>query len=156
MLPTSACSVTPLAAPSHWQPSNSWCNRVTRTVVDGSAVPLVDVTDTNPNIAYVHDPYLPPLGTGAQNIGKVWAGGLSETNPLVSPLYGSLKGLPPTYVYAGSLDSVSPDALVLQQEAVSQAAPISFVLATGEIHDWVFLTPDGVRYWPQIHQELGA
>jgi triacylglycerol lipase len=118
--------------------------------------PWLDVTDTNPNIGFVHDPYLPPLGSGAQNISKVWAGGLSETNPLVSPLYGSLKGLPPTYVYSGSLDSAAPDALVLQQEAVSQAAPISFVLASGEIHDWAFISPDGVRYWPQIHQELGA
>jgi triacylglycerol lipase len=117
--------------------------------------PWLDLSDTNPNIAYVHDPYLPPLGSGAQNIGKVWAGNLPENNYEVSPLYGSLKGLPPTYVYSGSLDAVSPDALVLQQEAVAQAAPISFALVNGEIHDWIFLTPDGLQYWPQIDQELG-
>jgi triacylglycerol lipase len=46
--------------------------------------------------------------------------------------------------------------LVLQQQAVTQAAPISFVLRTGEIHDWVLLTPDGFRYLPQIYQELGV
>jgi triacylglycerol lipase len=117
--------------------------------------PWLDVSDTNPNIAYVHDPYLPPLGSGAQNIGKVWAGNLPENNYEVSPLYGSLKGLPPTYVYSGSLDEVSPDALVLQQEAITQGAPISFALVNGEIHDWIFLTPDGLQYWPQIDQELG-
>jgi triacylglycerol lipase len=117
--------------------------------------PWLDVGDTNPNIGFVHDPLLPPLGTGAQQIGKVWAGGLPENNPLVSPLYGSLKGLPPTYVYSGSLDSVAPDALVLQQEAAVAGAPISFVLGTGGIHDWVLLTVDGFRYWPQIDQELG-
>ncbi len=118
--------------------------------------PWLDVSDTNPNIAYVHDPILPPLGSGAQNIGKVWAGNLPENNYEVSPLYGSLKGLPPTYVYSGSLDEVSPDALVLEQEAVAQGAPISFALVNGEIHDWIFLTPDGLHYWPQIDQELGA
>jgi triacylglycerol lipase len=118
--------------------------------------PWLDVSDTNPNIAYVHDPILPPLGSGAQNIGKVWAGNLPENNYEVSPLYGSLKGLPPTYVYSGSLDEVSPDALVLEQEAVAQDAPISFALVNGEIHDWIFLTPDGLHYWPQIDQELGA
>lgn len=118
--------------------------------------PWLDVSDTNPNIAYVHDPYLPPLGTGAQNIGKVWAGNLPENNYEVSPLYGSLKGLPTTYVYSGSLDEASPDALVLEQEAVAQGAPISFALVNGEIHDWIFLTPDGMHYWPQIHHELGA
>ena len=116
--------------------------------------PWLDLSDTNPNIAYVHDPYLPPLGTGAQNIGKVWAGNLPENNYEVSPLYGSLKGLPQTYVYSGSLDEVSPDALVLQQAAVTQGAPISFALVNGEIHDWIFLTPDGLNYWPHIDQEL--
>jgi hypothetical protein len=54
------------------------------------------------------------------------------------------------------LDSLAPDVLVLQQEAASQGAPISFVLANGQIHDWVTFTPDGPQYWPQIDQELGA
>ena len=118
--------------------------------------PWLDVSNTNPNIGFVHDPLLPPLNSGAQQIGKIWAGNLPEDNYEVSPLYGSLKGLPPTYLYSGSLDSVAPDALVLQQEAVAQGAPISFVLATGEIHDWVLLSPDGFKYWSQIDQELGA
>ena len=109
---------------------------------------------TNPNIAFVHDPLLPV--EPAQQCGKAWAGNLSVTNPEVSPLYGSLSGLPPTTVYSGSLDSLAPDVLVLQQEAVAQGAPISFVLANGEIHDWIIFTPDGSQYWPQIDQELGV
>lgn len=116
--------------------------------------PWLDVTNTNPNLGFVRDPWLPPPWVGAQ-IGKVWAGNLSVTDPMVSPLYGSLQGLPPTYVYSGSLDSAAPDALVLQQHAVAQGAPISFALVNGEIHDWLFITPDGVHYWPQIDQELG-
>jgi triacylglycerol lipase len=109
---------------------------------------------TNPNIAFVQDPLLVPVGT-AQQIGKVWAGNLPVNDPLVSPPYGSLSGLPPTYVYSGNLDILSPDVLVLQQEAAAVAAPMSFVLANGEIHDWILLTLDGPQYWPQIDQELG-
>jgi triacylglycerol lipase len=116
--------------------------------------PWLDVGLTNPNIAFVHDPLL-PLGPG-QQIGREWAGNLPETNYEVSPLYGSLKGLPPTYVYSGSSDMLAPDVLVLRQEAATQGAPISFVLAKGEIHDWVLLTLDGPQYWPQIDQELGV
>jgi triacylglycerol lipase len=90
-----------------------------------------------------------------QQLGKEWAGNLPINNYEVSPLYGSLKGLPPTTVYAGSQDLVAPDLLLLRQEAVAQGAPISFVLATGETHDWIFITPDGLHHWPQIDQELG-
>jgi triacylglycerol lipase len=115
--------------------------------------PWLDVSLTNPNIAFVHDPLL-PVAPG-QQIGKEWAGNLPENSYEVSPLYGSLKGLPPTYVYSGSMDSLAPDVVVLDQEALAQGAPISFVLATGEIHDWILLTPDGSRYLPQLEQELG-
>ena len=120
--------------------------------------PALDLTASNPAIGLVNAPFPGgPAALGAtQQIGKEWAGGLSMTNPLVSPLDGSLKGLPPTYVYAGSLDPVAPDVLLLQHEAVAQGAPISFALVNGEFHDWMFLSPDGVRYWPQIHRELGA
>jgi triacylglycerol lipase len=122
--------------------------------------PWLDVAMTNPNIAFVHDPLVnSPLISGLlgsdPNVGPEWAGDLPENNYLVSPLYGSLKGLPPTYVYAGSLDSLTPDAVVLQQEAATQGAPLSFVFANGECHDWVYLTPDGFELLPQIYQELG-
>jgi triacylglycerol lipase len=115
--------------------------------------PWLDVTFSNPNIAFVQDPLL-PIAPGIQ-IGQEWAGGLSTKDPMVSPLYGNLSGLPPTYVYTGNLDSLSPDVLVLQHNAALATAPINFVLANGQIHDWVILTPDGPQYWAQIDQELG-
>ena len=124
--------------------------------VPGSMVllsPWVNVALNNPNIGFVHDPLL-PVGPG-QAIGKEWAGGLPENNYEVSPLYGSLKGLPPTTVYSGSLDSLGPDVVVLDENAATQGAPFSFVLRTGEIHDWILLSPDGYGYLPQIEKELG-
>jgi len=95
------------------------------------------------------------VGQAGGQIGKVWAGNLSVTNPEVSPLYGSLSGLPPTYVYTGSLDQLAPEAFALQQAALAQGAPMSFVLGKGQIHDWILLTPGGPQHWPQIDQELG-
>ncbi|KAA1249033.1 PPE family protein [Mycobacterium simiae] len=115
--------------------------------------PWLDLGMTNPNIAFVQDPLL-PVGP-AQQFGRVWAGNLPVNDPLVSPLYGSLSGLPPTYVYSGNLDILAPDVFVLQQAAATQGAPISFVLANGQIHDWILLTVDGFHYLPQINQQLG-
>jgi len=123
--------------------------------VPGSMVllsPWLNLAMTNPNIGLVQDPLL-PFGP-AQELGKAWAGGLNVGNPEVSPLNGSLSGLPHTTVYTGNLDILSPDALVLEQEAATAGAPFSFVLANGEIHDWILLTPDGPQYWPQIDREL--
>ncbi|ORV38304.1 PPE family protein [Mycobacterium conspicuum] len=117
--------------------------------------PVLNMALNNPNIAFVHDPLL-NVGNGiGAPVGEEWAGNLPMTDPLVSPLYGSLKGLPPTYVYTGSLDSMGPDVVVLDQEAATLGAPISFVLHSGEIHDWVLLSPDGGRYLSQIYKELG-
>ncbi|OBK13630.1 PE domain-containing protein [Mycobacterium asiaticum] len=97
----------------------------------------------------------PWLDVGTGGLGKLWAGNLATTNPLVSPLYGSITGLPPTYVYSGSLDSLAQQAAVLEQTALAQGAPFKFVLEAGGIHDWILLTPAGLLYWPQINQQLG-
>jgi triacylglycerol lipase len=94
------------------------------------------------------------VGNGG-GLGPIWAGGLSTTNPMVSPLYGSLAGLPPTYVYSGALDPLVQQAAVLQQAAVAQGAPFSFILNQTGIHDFILLTPSGLPYWPGINQQLG-
>jgi triacylglycerol lipase len=116
--------------------------------------PWLDLGMTNPNIALVQDPLL-PVGP-AQVIGREWAGGLPLTNPEVSPLYAPtsvLNALPPTYIYSGNMDILTADVLRLQQ--LAPQAPIGYVLASGQIHDWIILTIDGPQYWPQIDRELG-
>jgi hypothetical protein len=46
--------------------------------------------------------------------------------------------------------------LRLEQDATAQDAPISFILRTGEIHDWALLPfLDGAQVQQQIYQELG-
>ena len=99
-------------------------------------------------------PWLDLQSTGGV-IGKEWAGGLSLTDQRVSPGFGSLSGLPHTYVYTGTADSLEPSAIALGQAAIDQGVPMSFVIANGQIHDWVLLAPWGSQLWPQIDQELG-
>lgn len=65
----------------------------------------------------------PWLDVGTWQISQAWAGNLAVNDPLVSPLYGSLNGLPPTYVYSGSLDPLAQQAVVLEHTAVVQGAP---------------------------------
>ena len=99
-------------------------------------------------------PWLDLQSTGGV-IGKEWAAGLLLTDYRVSPGFGSLSGLPHTSVYTGTADSLEPSAIALRQAAILQGDPMSFVIASGQIHDWVLLAPWGYQLWPQIDQELG-
>jgi triacylglycerol lipase len=118
------------------------------------ASPLLDLTLSNPNIPLADDPLA--NGEGSRPFLQQWAGDLPLTDPLVSPLYGSLDGLPPTTVYAGSASLLAPDTLVLQQIAQTEGAPFTFVLERDQLEDWV-LVPfgDGPNYTQQIYEELG-
>jgi len=117
--------------------------------------PRLDNTFSNPNIPMVHDPLVNVQG--GHYTAALWAGGLSLTDPLVSPIYGSLDGLPPTLVYSAEYSLLSPDALYLQQLAQQQGAPITFVNARGQVEDWVIFAflPDAQRELPGLHEGLG-
>ena len=122
--------------------------------------PPLDSTLSNPAIQFVDDPTLsatPTLLTVLKS-GALWADGLDLTDPLVSPLYGSLAGLPPTAVYAGSNDVVAPDVLILRDKALATpGADFTFILRKGEPHDWAILTilPETQAILPDIYQQLG-
>ena len=119
--------------------------------------PWLDVSMTNPAINAMADPLLYPPALKRQ--GALWAGDLALTDPMVSPVYGSLDGLPPVFVYSGNLDSLSPDVLVLQEKALATpGSQFTFVLRDGQIHDWALpLLPDGLSVRRQIlHQLTGT
>jgi len=75
--------------------------------------PWLDVTLSNPAISTISDPVL--RTASLRNAGQQSAGDLSPNDPLVSPPYGSLAGLPPTAVYCGNLDLLAADVLRLKR-----------------------------------------
>jgi triacylglycerol lipase len=120
--------------------------------------PWLDVTMSNPAIASIEDPVLRIMSL--RTAGEQWAGNLSLTDPWVSPIYGSLVGLPPTAVYCGNLDLLSADVLRLREQALTaEASQFTFVLRNGAIHDWamggVFSTPESAAVQRDIYQQLG-
>ena len=120
--------------------------------------PPLDLTLSNPAIQFVDDPLFSGLLPTLHNIVQQWAGDLDLTDPLVSPLYGSLAGLPPTAVYFGSLEIFAPDGLVLQDKALATpGADFTFILRKGELHDWptVPILPETQAVLPDIYHQLG-
>jgi triacylglycerol lipase len=115
--------------------------------------PWLDVTMTEPGIDDINDPALDPAML--RRCGLQWAGGLDPAHPLVSPLFGSLAGLPTTAVYSGSLDVLCVDAIRLRANAIAEGVDMSFVLRRGLIHDWALSPlPEAVEVRPDIHRQL--
>jgi triacylglycerol lipase len=116
--------------------------------------PWVDVTMSNPVMHDIDDPLL--NAADSRQKGKLWAGSLDTTDPLVSPLYGSLSGLPATAVYAGSLELLAADMLVLCDKALATpGAEFTFILRKGEMHTWALpVLPEARGVRPQIYEQL--
>lgn len=106
--------------------------------------PWLDLTLGNPDIPAVeaHDPML--ARAGLIEIGQAWAGGEDRTQPRLSPLNGSLGGLPPMDVYIGTRDLLQPDVMVLQKRAADQGAHMSVTICQGAVHIYPLTpTPEG-------------
>jgi triacylglycerol lipase len=125
--------------------------------------PALDLSSTNPNVELIDDPLLDLVGGSVDR--TIWTKGLETPadpdgtlNPLASPLFGSLDGLPPTTVYAGSMDRTAASVLALQQKvAATPGAPFTFELRKGEFHDWViFPLPDAAAELPGMYDALGV
>ena len=86
-------------------------------------------------------------------------GPATSTRPIrgSAPYTGRLAGLPPTAVYSGSLDLLSPDALRLRDRALAEGADFTFVLRKGLIHDWAIVPflPEAFAVLPDIYHQLG-
>jgi acetyl esterase/lipase len=118
--------------------------------------PWLDASVSDPASQTIDD----PVANYAElkGVGLLWAGDLDPADPRVSPLFGSLEGLPPIAVYSGSLELLSPQTLRLRERALAEGADITFVLRKGEVHVWAtlpFLLPEAHAVRPDIYQQLG-
>ena len=62
--------------------------------------------------------------------GHAWAGGLDEKDPMVSPLYGDMHGLPPTDLYSGTYDVLYTDIVIAERKL--REAGVDAVLHTAD------------------------
>ena len=99
--------------------------------------PWVDVTMSNPAIEAVlpSDPMLHPASQLAA--GTAWAGGRDLRDPLISPLYDSLAGLPPIAIYQGAKDILLPDAERFAEKAREAGADVTLHVYPDAFHDFV-------------------
>jgi monoterpene epsilon-lactone hydrolase len=101
--------------------------------------PVLDVTKRNPAIAAVarHDPMLTVTGTAES--GRLYAGDLDPSDPLVSPINGDLHGLAPVTLFSGTHDINNPDARELVRRATAAGLPLDYHEVRGGLHVYPLL-----------------
>jgi acetyl esterase/lipase len=101
--------------------------------------PWLDIATDDPGVLAT-EPRDPMLATpAAQLAGRWWARGLDLRDPRVSPLHGSLAGLPPTLVFTGTRDMLNADSRRLRDKAAGEGANLLFREYEGLFHVWMCL-----------------
>ena len=104
--------------------------------------PLLDATKNNPvkNVLAPRDPVLEP--EGCQEAALLYAGSEPLDSPLVSPIFGSMKGLPKVFAWTGTNDMLYADTLLLREALHQAKTPYHIYTYPDMVHDWMF---DGFR-----------
>lgn len=102
--------------------------------------PWLDASLTNGDIAAVErrDPLFTRRALG--HAGRLYAGELGADHPMVSPMRGSLDGLPPITIFAGTRDILWPDA---RDFAASAGATLHE--RNGALHDHLLVPGPNAR-----------
>ncbi len=117
--------------------------------------PWLDAVLDNPDILNI-DKLDPILNIkGLQDAGKAYAGELDRRDPLVSPLFGSLEGLPDITLYTADNDILMPDCKKLKEKAVAMGHKLDFHEIKGLFHDgMIYPTPEGKKVRHMIFNSL--
>ncbi len=101
--------------------------------------PWLDVTMSNSYIESI-DPEDPFLNVQAlKAAGQAWAAGANPRKPWISPLYGSMEGLPPMHLFIGTKDVLIADARRFRGFCIEAKADLSFYEYENMVHDWMLL-----------------
>ena len=80
------------------------------------------------------DPFISP--EAGELFAKLYAGKNDRTNPLISPLYGDLKGLPPLFIQVGTAEVLLDDSMRLAERAKAAGVEVELDVWEDMIHDF--------------------
>lgn len=96
--------------------------------------PWIDVTMTNPAIPSLEGGDFILSAYGLAGLGKLWAGEMEIKDSRVSPLYGSMTGLPPTLIFCGTDEILRPDITLLHEKMKAAGTKCRLVIGEGLWH----------------------
>ena len=130
--------------------------------------PLTDLTFSGASIQTneVTDVMLAPmlrilnrLPRSMKSWSVVWKHKIRPANPIASPLFGDLAGLPPTLVQASEAEMLLDDARRYVYKAWASGSPAKLQTWSDMVHVWQIFDPDlpqAVEAWEEIRKFLEA
>ncbi|MGO4329423.1 alpha/beta hydrolase [Cupriavidus sp. 2TAF22] len=113
--------------------------------------PFLDAGGSNPGIDAIEPLDLMLSRPGGIECGRVYAGDDPVTLAQVSPINGSLQGLPPTTLFIGTHDILLPDCRLFRELARQQGLPLRYFEYEGMFHVWMLLPmPEADAAFAQI------
>ena len=92
---------------------------------------------TNPNITKtLEENDILVSRFGVHQLMKSWTNDLPLSDARISPLYGTLKGLPPIYMYGGGREILSPDMHVFTHALEECGNDVEFKEYPKMVHDF--------------------
>jgi acetyl esterase/lipase len=117
--------------------------------------PWLDASLSNPEIAALDniDPFLDE--DGLKYAGSVYARDVDPKDYLVSPLYGSLRGLARVTLFIGTCDILFPDCRKLRDLAAAEGVQIDYREYDDMLHDWMLIClPESKHVLREIVDQL--
>ncbi|MBN1904875.1 MAG: alpha/beta hydrolase [Deltaproteobacteria bacterium] len=102
--------------------------------------PWTDLALTGKSYVTNIESCLSPHGS-AQNCSRFYAGDYDPKNPLISPLYGDLKDLPPISIYAGENEILRDDSIAFAQRAREAGVQVTLTVEKGMCHCYPAFSP---------------
>lgn len=98
--------------------------------------PWTDLAATG--VSYLTNDRRDPMfyGDTARQIAPIYLGGVSPANPLASPLYGDLTGLPPLHVFVSNTEVLFDDAVSVVAKAEQCGVAARLHIADRQPHVW--------------------
>lgn len=117
--------------------------------------PWTDLAVTGKSIDENTDRDVMFYGEGVRRGAPVYLGGASPTNPLASPLYGDLSGLPPLLIYVSESEVLRDDSTRLAERARAAGVETDLRVWNDLPHVWPILARFGVPEARTVVKEIG-
>ena len=101
--------------------------------------PWVDATVSNPETEEYRSVDHMLATEGPRAAGRWWAGTREVTDPMVSPAFGEVHGLPRTFVLQGDRDMLFPDTMEFVTDLVRAGVDTTTVVCEGGPHVYALM-----------------